>query len=132
MRWKFWWKKKNVSIKKHPFKKWKEEIEVKQIFPICFHYKTDLGLLQEDIKKYLIAYLNNLEELLQSKSQIEFVHVDDDEIKCTVNFANQKARDQLLESKYIDLNYAKQELENAKDYRCVFVIENNSIKCEHL
>merc|ERR1712113_121518 len=126
LKWKFWWNKKNVSLKRLPFKKWKEKIDVKKIFPICFCYQTILGLLQDDIKKYLIEYLNNLEELLQNKSQIQFVHVNDDEIKVNINFANGRARDKLFASKFIDLSTIKKELkqtENAKDYHCKFVIE---------
>lgn len=96
-------------MKRHNFKKWREEIEVKEIYPIYFKYKESYNLTQDMIKKYLIEYCNNLEELYQHKSQIQFEQFEEGEkeIKCIINFANKKARDLLFNSKYIELEYNK-------------------------
>eukprot|EP01084_Bolivina_argentea_P167356 290467_1 len=37
--WKFWWKKKSVAMKKHAFKKWKQCIQMKEVYPIEFVMK---------------------------------------------------------------------------------------------
>jgi len=130
-----------VLQKKHAFKKWREQIEIREIFPINFRYKKSLNLSQDDVKKFLIEYLNNLEELLQNKSQIQFI--DDDEnndkyIKCTINFANRKAREKLFNSQYIDLqniklgnnnnNEINEDEIDINEYQCKLIIDIDSIK----
>ena len=126
-------------MKKHGFKKWREEIQVKEIYPISFIYKESTNISQDDIKKFLISYLNNLEELLQNKSQIKFKEIqheineeqeeEEKYIKCTINFANKRARQQLLKSQYIDLKMinVNNKYNNKNIYKYQWMIDNDSI-----
>ena len=136
---KFWWKQKSHSLKGHDFKKWRKLIEVKEVYPIHFCYSKALGLSNEDIKKFVIGYLNHLEELLQNKEQIQFeeaIEDDDDDkgndhgnegrIKCVIYFANRRARDQLFRSKFIDLSHVANAEEKVE---CALVVDTESIPC---
>lgn len=100
--WKFFWKKKSVVVKSHGFKHWKNLIDVQYLYPVFIEYLASWNLDANQVRRWLCTYCQNLEDLLQNESQIVCSMVDS-MVNCTVYFANEVARDKLLNSKYVSL-----------------------------